>query len=129
MATPRIERRAEISWEGDSLSKLRSWPKLIRQDFGVALSEMQAGSPAALPVRPMPSIAPGVFELKNSDENKWYRMIYLARVENTIYVLHCFTKNTGKTEKRDLLIAQQRWKQVQLRLRQEQRNEKHRRPE
>ena len=47
-----------------------------------------------------------VFELKDSDESKWYRLVYLARVEDTIYVLHCFTKNTAKTEKRDLATAE-----------------------
>jgi phage-related protein len=72
----------------------------------------------------MPSIAPGVFELKDADENKWYRMVYLARVEDTIYILHCFTKNTSKTEKRDLAVAVQRWKQVQQRLREERKHEK-----
>ena len=120
-------RSTKISWEGDSLYTLRTWPKPIRQDLGVALGEMQAGRAAALPVRPMPSIAPGVFELKDGDERKWYRMIYLAKVKDTIYILHCFTKNTAKTEKKDLATAQQRWKQVQQRLREEQKNEKQRR--
>ena len=46
----------------------------------------------------MPSIAPGVFELKDSDESTWYRLIYLARVKDTLHVLHCFEKNTAKTE-------------------------------
>jgi phage-related protein len=105
---------------------VREWPKHIREDFGVALDAMQEGKTAALPVRPMPSIAAGVFELKDSDESKWYRLVYLARVEDTIYVLHCFTKNTAKTEKRDLTTAEQRWKQVQQRLREEHKNEKQR---
>jgi phage-related protein len=116
--------RGVISWEGDSLEVLRSWPKAIKEDFGVALNEMQEGRPAAIAVRPMSSIAPGVFELKESDESKWYRLIYLARVKDTIFVLHCFTKNTAKTEKPDLRTAQRRWKQVQERLREEEKNEK-----
>ncbi|WP_114211230.1 type II toxin-antitoxin system RelE/ParE family toxin [Acidisarcina polymorpha] len=124
MAVSAKTRQAVISWEGDSREILRTWPKPIREDFGVALGEMQEGNTAALPVRPMPSIAAGVFELKDSDEGKWYRLIYLARVKDTIYVLHCFTKNTSKTEKRDLATAEQRWKQVQQRLREEQSNEK-----
>jgi len=99
---------AKISWEGDSREVLREWPKPIREDFGVALGEMQESRPAALPVRPMPSIAAGVFELKDADERKWYRLVYLARVEDTIYVLHCFTKNTAKTETRDLETAERR---------------------
>ena len=108
MDKPTRAKHAEISWEGDSIQVLRGWPKPIREDFGVALGEMQQGNAATLAVRPMPSIARGVFELKDGDEKKWYRMIYLARVRDTIYVLHCFTKNTGKTEKRDLATALQR---------------------
>ena len=110
--------------KGDSREVVRGWAKAIRADFGVALNEMQEGRPATLAVRPMPSIAAGVFELKDSDEGKWYRMVYLARVEDTIYVLHCFTKNTAKTEKRDLAKAERWWKQVQQRLREERKNEK-----
>jgi phage-related protein len=68
----------------------------------------------------------GVFELKEADERKWYRMVYLARVKDTIYVLHCFEKNTAKTEKRDLNTAEQRWKSVQERLREERKDEKQR---
>jgi len=117
-------RFAGISWEGDSRQVVRGWPKPIREDFGVALAEMQEGRPAALAVRPMPSIARGVFELKDSDERKWYRMIYLARVEDTIFVLHCFEKDTTKTEKRDLDTALRRWKLVQQRLREEHKDEK-----
>jgi len=124
VAFPAKTRRAAICWEGDSREVLRGWPKPIREDFGVALGEMQEGKPAALPVRPMPSIAAGVFELKDSDKSKWYRLVYLARLEETIYVLHCFTKNTAKTEKRDLATAEHRWKRVQQRLREEQKNEK-----
>lgn len=126
MASPTRTRRAVVSWEGDSLDVLRDWPKPIREDFGVALSEMQEGRPAALPVRPMPSIAAGVYELKDSDESKWYRLVYLARIDDTIYVLHCFTKNTARTEKRDLATAEQRWKHVQQRVREEQKSEKRR---
>lgn len=124
MATPVKTRRAAISWDGSSLDVLRAWPKAVREDFGVALAEMQEGRAAELPVRPMPSIAGGVFELKDADESRWYRLVYLARVKDTIYVLHCFTKDTAKTEKRDLTTAEQRWKQVQQRLREERKNEK-----
>jgi phage-related protein len=116
-----------VSWEGDSLDILREWPKHIREDFGVALGEMQEGRDAALPVRPMPSIAGGVFELKDSDESKWYRLVYLAKVQDTIYVLHCFTKDTAKTEKRDLATARRRWQLIQKKLREGRRDEKEKR--
>ena len=117
-------RRATISWEGDSRDVLREWPKPIRGDFGIALGKMQEGKATSLPVRPMPSMAAGVFELKDGDNSKWYRMVYLARIQDTIYILHCFTKNTAKTERHDLSTAVERWKRVQQRLREEQKNEK-----
>lgn len=84
MAKDARTNRAVVSWEGDSREVLRDWPRPIREDFGIALNEMQEGRAATLPVRPMPSIAPGVFELKDGDAKKWYRMIYLARIEDTI---------------------------------------------
>jgi phage-related protein len=124
VAAPIKTRRAVISWEGDSIKVLRAWPKPIREDIGVALGEMQEGRPATLPVRPMPSIAGGVFELKDADKSKWYRVIYMARYEDTIYVLHCFTKDTARTEKSDLATAEARWKLVQRRLREERKDEK-----
>jgi phage-related protein len=124
MAAHARTNRAVISWEGDSINVMREWPKPIREDFGVALWEMQEGKAPALPVRPMPSIAAGVFELKDADESKWYRLVYLARIEDTIYVLHCFTKDTARTERRDLTTAERRWKEVQQRLREDRKNEK-----
>jgi len=127
VVSPIKSRRAVISWEGDSIEVLRAWPKPIREDIGVALGEMQEGRPATLPVRPMPSIAGGVFELKDADKSKWYRVIYIARHEDTIYVLHCFTKDTAKTEKNDLATAEARWKEVQRRLREERKDEKKKR--
>ncbi|MFZ0743971.1 MAG: type II toxin-antitoxin system RelE/ParE family toxin, partial [Terracidiphilus sp.] len=68
----------------------------MRLDFGNSLREMQEGRPARLDVRPMQSIGRGVFELKDSDERTWYRLVYLARIEDTIYVLDCFEKDTAR---------------------------------
>lgn len=120
--------RASISWEGDSLEELRSWPKDIRADFGSALNEMQDGRKPRLVTRAMPTIASGVFELKDSDAAAWYRLIYLAKIRNTIYVLHCFKKKTGKTENKDLKVAEARLSKVKARvlgeIREEKRDEK-----
>jgi len=72
----------------------------------------------------MQSIGQGVFELKDSDENTWYRMVYLARLEDVIYVLDCFEKDTAKTERKDLNRATSRLSAVKQRIREERRNEK-----
>jgi phage-related protein len=115
---------ATIEWEGDSWEILKSWPKSVQWDFGVSLREMQEGRGARLAVRPMQSVGEGVFELKDSDESTWYRMIYLARRNDVIYVLDCFEKDSRKTERHDIKRATARFKQVKQRLMEERRDAK-----
>jgi phage-related protein len=115
---------ADIVWEGDSFEVLKSWPKGIRIDFGNSLREMQLGKPAKLETRRMESVGKKVFELKDSDDITWYRMMYLTRVGDLIHVLDCFEKDTAKTEKKDLQRAKSRLQLVNQRLGEEQRNAK-----
>ena len=124
MAPTERKRMATISWEGDSWKVLKSWPRAIQWDFGNSLREMQNGRVAKLQVRPMQSIGAGVFELKDADEKTWYRMVYLARIEDTIYVLDCFEKDTAKTERKDLRTAESRLSQVKQRMLEERKREK-----
>jgi len=72
----------------------------------------------------MPSIAKGVFELKTDDERAWYRLVYLARIDDVIYVLDCFEKDSRKTEKKDIKTATARLRNVQRRLLERRRDEK-----
>jgi phage-related protein len=115
---------ADISWEGDTHDVIKAWPPEIRVDFGNSLREMQSGRAATLNVRPMPSIGDGVFELKTDDEKTWYRLVYLARIDNVIYVLDCFEKDGRKTEKKDLKTAATRLSKVRQKLMEERKNEK-----
>ena len=109
-------RVADIAWEGDSYDVLKAWPKPIRIDFGNSLREMQAGRPAKLDTRRMESVGKGVFELKDSDDKTWYRMMYLTRIDDVIHILHCFEKNTARTEKKDLNRTKTRLSAVNQRL-------------
>jgi phage-related protein len=72
----------------------------------------------------MQSIGKGVFELKDADEKSWYRVIYLARLQETIYVLDCFEKDTAKTERKDLNRARSRLAAVRQTILENQKNEK-----
>jgi phage-related protein len=107
---------AQLHFEGDSLQILLAFPAGVKGTFGFSLRELQAGKAAVCEMRSMRSIGQGVFELKDSDERTWYRVIYLSKVGNTIYILHCFEKDSRKTDRRDIAIAAQRLKQVKLRL-------------
>jgi len=67
----------------------------------------------------MQLIGQGVFELKTADEATWYRVVYLARIENTIFVLDSFNKKSRKTERNDLKRARARLSNVRQRLQKE----------
>jgi phage-related protein len=72
----------------------------------------------------MSSIGSGVYQLKEADDRAWYRAIYLSKVGNTIYVLHCFEKARRKTDRRDIEVARQRLRLVRQRLQQQRAYEK-----
>lgn len=65
----------------------------------------------------MPSVGKGVWELKEGDGRTWYRVMYLTRINNVIHVLHCFEKDSRKTDKRDIETAKSRLSEVQRRIR------------
>jgi len=55
----------------------------------------------------MPSIAPGVREIRIHTVVE-HRVVYVAKFEEGVYVLHAFEKKSRKTPRRELEIAQNR---------------------
>ncbi len=100
-----------ITWEGNSLEILKSFPSAVRQDIGFALYQLQTGKTPSNS-RPMKSIATGVFEIKSYDNRSWYRTIYYRKIKGRIFVLHCFEKKSKKTSLTDLNTAKFRLKKV-----------------
>lgn len=114
---------AQIAWEGDSLEVLREFPDDVKKDIGGALRMLQKGERPEN-IRPMKSVGAGVFEIKTDDERAWYRVIYLSKIDNMIYVLHSFEKQCAKTSQTDLNTATTRLKQVRQRLTEEKKHAK-----
>ena len=119
------ETSAELHFEGDSLEVLSGFPDEVKRNLGFSLRQLQLGREPTSDSRSMRSIGAGVFELKEADERAWYRAIYLSKVGNRIYVLHCFEKESRKTDRRDLEVARQRLQRVKQRLMEEKAHEKH----
>jgi len=115
---------AEVHFEGDSLEVLSAFPPPVKHLLGFALRQLQLGRPPTSPTRRMGSVGPGVYELKESDDRTWYRALYLAKRENIIYVLHCFEKDSRKTDRRDLEIARRRLSLVMQRVKEQRSHEK-----
>ena len=105
----------EVIWLGDSREAISEFPEAVRIDLGFQVYRMQQSK---LPTksRPMKSIGKSVFELKEQDAKGWYRVIYTLEIKNRIYVLHCFKKQSAKTEKRDLELAKSRLKEILRRI-------------
>jgi phage-related protein len=114
---------ATVAWEGDSKEVLQSFPDGVRQNLGFQLWQLQQGERPA-DYRPLPSIGTGVFELRDQDERAWYRVVYLSRINDVIYVLHCFEKKSREMSRRDFETAKRRLKAVKARLVEEKKHER-----
>jgi phage-related protein len=96
---------------GDSLKRLREFPKDAKHDAGYQLDQVQRGRRPA-DFKPMPSVGKGVEEIRVWEESGTYRVIYTARLVDAVVVLHTFQKKTQATSKQDLAIAKERFAQL-----------------
>ncbi len=93
--------------------EIRAFPEEIRSDLADALARLDAGLDLAMPLsRPMPSVGPGVHELRLKDRSGQYRIIYAVIERGAIAVLHAFKKTTEATPQRSIDLARRRLKEV-----------------
>ena len=59
--------------------------------------------------KPMPSVGQGVNEIRVHAKGE-YRVLYVAKFDEAVYVLHAFPKKTQRTPKQDLEIAGNRYR-------------------
>jgi phage-related protein len=100
-----------VRFLGDSLKNLRDFPEDARHDVGYQLDKVQRGEQPD-DFKPMPGVGRGVEEIRVSEPSGAYRVIYVARHAEAVYVLHAFQKKTQATPKRDLEIAKNRFGQM-----------------
>lgn len=67
----------------------------------------------------MSTIGSGVKEIRVRDATGVFRVIYIAKLAEAIYVLHCFQKKTQKTSKVDLDLAEKRYRDLLRKLKNE----------
>jgi phage-related protein len=112
-----VKESAQIHWVGDAKDVLSAFPQEVKSVFGYSLRRLQKGLLPDCDARRMESVGKGVWELKTADERTWYRVIYLTRIGDVLYVLHAFEKDSRKTDRRDLEIAESCLKAVLAQLR------------
>jgi phage-related protein len=100
-----------LRFVGSSLDDLRDFPAEARRQVGFELYAVQRGLEPS-DWRPMHDVGPGVQEIRVHVLGEW-RVLYVARFANAIYVLHAFRKKTQKTRREDIELARQRYRQVE----------------
>ncbi len=108
-----MEPEKQILWIGSSYDDLLAFPRDSRREAGFQLAKVQAGLEPA-DWKPFDEVGPGTRELRLKDPSGIYRVMYVAKFEEAIYVLHCFQKKSQATSKQDKDIAGTRYRAAVL---------------
>ena len=103
--------RKPVEFRGSSLDDLRAFPVPARREAGYQLDRVQQGHEPH-DWKPMPRIGSGVQEIRIRDAAGAFRVIYVAKFADAVYVLHCFKKKTQKTSKTDMDLAEKRYRHL-----------------
>ncbi len=98
-----------VRFVGSAKSDLSAFPGPVRARAGQELFLVQVGR---MPddCKPMPTIGPGAAEIRIRDASGAFRVVYVARFKDAVYVLHAFQKKSQKTSREDIALARQRYK-------------------
>ena len=100
----------EIVWLGRSLADLLKFPEGARREAGQKLRRVQDGLEPT-DYRPMRDVGPGVIEIRIHIGGE-YRLFYVARHAEAIFVLHVFEKKARKTAQHDISVGRQRFREM-----------------
>jgi phage-related protein len=106
MAIPKL-----VEFRGNSLDDLRAFPLEARREAGHQIDQVQNGQDPD-DWKPMNTVGKGVKEIRIRDRAGAFRVIYIAKFADAVYVLHCFQKKTQKTGKGDLDLAAKRYRDL-----------------
>jgi phage-related protein len=99
-----------LNFLGSSLDDLRDFPDEARRAAGFELRAVQDGLEPS-DWKPIPVIGPSVNEIRIHVLGEW-RVIYIAKLRDAVYVLHAFQKKTRKTSRHDIDLARRRYRQI-----------------
>src|SRR5262245_18165006 len=99
-----------ITWSGDSRERTREFPDEARHRAGHQINRVQHGREPE-DWKPMSTVGSGVQEIRVHQDGE-FRILYVAKFAEAIYVLHAFQKKTRKTPKKDLELSSTRYRAV-----------------
>ncbi len=96
---------------GTSLEDLRAFPDNPRREAGYQIDKLQKGDiPDSW--KPVTQIGPGVQEIRLRDVSGQFRVLYVAKFADAVYILHCFCKKTRRISKKDMELAANRYQEL-----------------
>jgi phage-related protein len=101
----------DIIWLGSSKEDLLTFPREVVHEAGFQLGSVQLGLEPN-DWKPFNQVGSGTKEIRIRDKNGIYRILYVAKFEEAIYVLHCFQKKTEATSQLDINIAKARYRAI-----------------
>jgi len=104
-------RAKTVAFRGSALDDLRAFPAAARREAGYQIDRVQQGRDPD-DWKPMATIGRGVREIRVKGADGAFRLIYVARFEDAIFVLHCFQKKSQKTAREDIDLATRRYKDL-----------------
>jgi phage-related protein/predicted XRE-type DNA-binding protein len=95
----------EIRWVGSSYDDRLAFPRDARKEAGFQLQKVQA---VLEPTdwKPFNNAGAGTKEIRVRGAGGIYRVMYVAKFEEAIYVLHCFQKKSQATSTRTWRLSQ-----------------------
>ena len=106
-----VREERELRWVSSSYRDLLAFPRDARRTAGFELGKVQAGLEPQ-DWKPLDVIGAGAREIRIRDVDGIFRVIYVAKFEEAVYVLHCFQKKTQATSTHDKAIAEARYRSV-----------------
>lgn len=97
-----------VEFRGGSLDDLRAFPQTARREAGYQLDRVQQGEDLD-DWKPMKTVGQGVREIRIRDAAGTFRVMYVAKLADAVYALHCVQKKTTKTSKAGLDLAATRY--------------------
>jgi Phage-related protein len=97
-----------VEFLGSSLDDLRAFPPSAKREAGHQIDQVQNGwDPDDW--KPMNTVGQGVREIRVRESAGAFRVVYVAKFADAVYVIHCFQKKTEKTNKADIDLASKRY--------------------
>ncbi len=104
-----------LFWLGSARTDVRAFPSDARRVAGYQLRRVQTGIDPN-DWKPINAVGAGVREIRIRTGRE-HRVLYVAKFEEAVYVLHAFEKRTRKTRKSDLEVARERLRTLNMRRR------------